>query len=61
MKERRIKRLEKRAKRATKRGNIKRATRLTSKAETITKRKVRSDKAKEKIRKEGINIPGPSF
>jgi len=54
MKERRIKRLKRRAGKATKRGNIKRATRLTDKATTITKRKVRSDKAKEN---KSINIP----
>ena len=53
MKERRIKRLKKRAKKAT----GKRKTRLTNKAATITKRKVRSDKAKADIKKKGIHIP----
>ena len=53
MKERRIKRLKRRAKKAT----GKRKTRLTNKAATITKRKVRSDKAKADIKKKGIHIP----
>ena len=47
MKERRIKRLKDRAKKATKRGNTRRADRLTNKAGTITKRKKKTDKAKK--------------
>ena len=52
MKDRRIKRLKKRAKKAT----GKRKTRLTNKAKTITKRKVRSDKSKADIKKKGVYI-----
>ena len=58
LKERRIKRLKRRAARATKRGNIKRATRLSTKGKDIIKRKKRSDAEKEALRKKGVYVLG---